>query len=178
MTKIYFKMKFTCLFDCVNCFYCYFVMFCCNALQSMVTTSHLYTYSIYKAADSRPSIRRREHFDSKICPLKSLHSQKKVVSGVDQMPLFENTEILCRDPNVLVNYSTMKIEIAVMLNLERPITATATASWPRLLYRWNLQGENHLCHSDLCFVVKSVPHQINVLYDFWNISRKFSEFLK
>ena len=57
------------------------------------------------------------------------------------MPFFENTTILCRDPYVLVNYSTMKIEIAFMLNLERPITATATASWPRLLYLWNLRGE-------------------------------------
>ena len=111
-------MKFTCLFDCVNCFYCYFVMFCCNALQSMVTTSHLYTYNIYKATDSRPSIRRREHFDSKIHPLKSLHSKKKVVSGVDQMPFFENTKILCRDPYVLVNYSTMKIEIALTADFE------------------------------------------------------------
>ena len=82
------------------------------------------------------------------------------------MPFFENTTILCRDPYVLVNYSTMKIEIAFILNLERPITATATASWPRLLYRWNLQGGGHLCHSDLCFVVKSVPHQINVICDF------------
>ena len=81
------------------------------------------------------------------------------------MPFFENTTILCRDPYVLVNYSTMKIEIAFILNLERPITATATASWPRLLYRWNLQGGGHLCHSDLCFVVKSVPHQINVICD-------------
>ena len=78
----------------------------------------------HHTADSRPSIRRREHFEAKIRPLKSLHSQKKVVSGVDQMPFFENTKILCRDPYVLVNYSTMKIEIAFMLNLERPITAT------------------------------------------------------
>ena len=93
------------------------------------------------------------------------------------MPFFKNTKILCRDPYVLVNYSTMKIEFAFMLNLERLITATVTASWPRLLYRWSLQGGRHLCHSDLCFIVKSVPHQINVLYDFWNISRKFSEFL-
>ena len=125
-------------------------MFCCNALQSMVTTtSHLYiyTYNIYKAADSRPSIRRRKHFDSKIRPLKLLHSQKKVVGGVDQIPFFENTKILCRDPYVLVNYSTMKIEIPFMLNLGRPITATATVSWTRLLYRWNLQGGGHLCHS-------------------------------
>ena len=75
---------------------------------------------------------------------------------IDQMPFLENTKILCQDPYVLVNYSTMKIEIAFMLNLERPITATATASWPRLLYRWTLQ-KGHLCHSDLCFVVKSVP---------------------
>ena len=79
------------------------------------------------------------------------------------MPFFENTTILCRDPYDFDNYSTMKIEIAFMLNLERPITATATASWPRLLYRWNLQGGGRLCHSDLCFVVKSVPHQINIL---------------
>ena len=95
------------------------------------------------------------------------------------MPFFENTQVLCRDPYVLVNYLTMKIKIAFMLNLERPITATATASWPRLLYRWNLQGGGHLCHSDLCFVVKSVLDQINeILYDFWNISRKFSGLLK
>ena len=73
------------------------------------------------------------------------------------MPFFENTMILCRDPHDFDNYSTMKIEIAFILNLERPITATATASWPRLLYHWNLQGGEHLCHSDLCFVVKSVP---------------------
>ena len=170
-------MKFTCLFDCVYCFYCYFVAVSCwNALQSMVTTSHLYTYNIYKAAHSRTSIRRREHFDSKIRPLKSLHSQKKVVSGVDQMPFFENNKILCRDPYVLFNYSTMKIEIAFMLNLERPITATVAASWPRLFYRWNLQGGGHLCYSDLCFVVKSVSHQINVLYDFWNIPENFLSF--
>ena len=84
------------------------------------------------------------------------------------MPFFENTTILCRDPHDFDNYSTMKIEIAFILNLERPITATATASWPRLLYRWNLQGGEHLCHSDLCFVVKSVPHEINILYYFRN----------
>ena len=54
------------------------------------------------------------------------------------MPFFENTTILCQDPHDFDNYSTMKIEIAFILNLERPITATATASWPRLLYRWNL----------------------------------------
>ena len=63
--------------------------------------------------------------------IRKFHSQKRVVSGVDQMPCFENTKILCRDPYVLVNYSTTKIEIAFMLNLERPITATATASWPQ-----------------------------------------------
>ena len=34
------------------------------------------------------------------------------------MPFFENIQILCRDPYVLVNYSTMKIEIAFMLNLD------------------------------------------------------------
>ena len=84
------------------------------------------------------------------------------------MPFFENTTILCRDPHDFDNYSTMKIEIAFIMNLERPITATANASWPRLLYRWNLRGGEHLCHSDLCFVVKSVPHQINILYYFRN----------
>ena len=94
------------------------------------------------------------------------------------MPFFENTTILCRDPYVLVNYSTMKIEIAFILNLERPITATATASWPRLLYRWNLQGGGHLCHSDLCFVVKSVPHQINILYYFRNSENFLDMFTK
>ena len=57
------------------------------------------------------------------------------------MPFLENTTILCQDPYDFDNYSTMKIEIAFMLNLEKPITATATASWPRLLYRWNLRGE-------------------------------------
>ena len=77
-------------------------------------------------------------------------------------------------PTFFVNYSTMKIEIAFMLNLERPITATATASRPRLPYRWNLQGGGNLCHSDLCFVLKSVPHQINVLYYFRN-SENFLE---
>ena len=39
------------------------------------------------------------------------------------MPFFENTTILCRDPHDFDNYSTMKIEIAFILNLERPITA-------------------------------------------------------
>ena len=33
------------------------------------------------------------------------------------------------------------------------------------------RGGGQQCHSDLCFVVKSVPHLKNVLYDFWNISR-------
>ena len=99
-------------------------------------------------------------------PTKITPFSKKSRQHADQMPFFENTTILCRDPYDFDNYSTMKIEIAFVLNLERSITATATASWPRLLYCWNLQGGGHLCHSDLCFVVKSVPHQINVLRDF------------
>ena len=56
------------------------------------------------------------------------------------MPFFENTTILCRDLNDFDNYSTMKIEIAFMSNLERPITATAAARQPGLLDRWDLQG--------------------------------------
>ena len=35
-------------------------------------------------------------------------------------------------------------------------------------------GGGHLCHSDLCFVVKSVPHQINVLCDFCEHIQKIS----
>ena len=39
-------MKFTCLFDCVYCFCCYFaVIIFINALQSMVAMSHLCTYN-------------------------------------------------------------------------------------------------------------------------------------
>ena len=57
------------------------------------------------------------------------------------MPFFENTTILCRDPYDFDNYSTMKIEIAFMSNLEKPITATAAAWQPGLLDRWDLQGE-------------------------------------
>ena len=56
------------------------------------------------------------------------------------MPFFENTTILCRDPNDFDNYSTMKIEIAFMSNFERPITATAAAWQPGLLDYWDLQG--------------------------------------
>ena len=56
------------------------------------------------------------------------------------MPFFENTTILCRDPHDFDNYSTLKIKIAFMSNLERPITATAAAWQPGLLDRWDLQG--------------------------------------
>ena len=34
------------------------------------------------------------HFESKILPLKSLYSPKKIRQHVEQMPFFENTEIL------------------------------------------------------------------------------------
>ena len=57
------------------------------------------------------------------------------------MPFFQNTAILCRDPDDFDNYSTMKIEMAFMSNLERPITATAATWQPGLLDRWDLQGE-------------------------------------
>ena len=56
------------------------------------------------------------------------------------MPFFENTTILCRDPYDFDNYSTTKIEIAFMSNLERPLTATVAAWPPGLLDRWDLQG--------------------------------------
>ena len=56
------------------------------------------------------------------------------------MPFFENTTILCRDPHDFYNYSTMKIKIAFISNLERLITATAAAWQPGLLDRWDLQG--------------------------------------
>ena len=36
----------------------------------------------------------------------------------------------------------MKTKIAFLLNLERPITATAKAWQPGLPSRWNLQGED------------------------------------
>ena len=48
------------------------------------------------------------------------------------MPIFQNSEILWRDAYVLKNHLTMKTKIAFMLNLERPITATAAAKQPRL----------------------------------------------
>ena len=56
------------------------------------------------------------------------------------MPFFGNTTILCRGPDDLGNYLTMKIEIAFMSNLERPITATAAAWQPGLLDCWDLRG--------------------------------------
>ena len=82
-----------------------------------------------RSVDASTLIRKFAH-------LNNFSLKKKVVSGVDQILFFENTTILCRDLYVLVNYS-MKIEIAFMSNLERPITATATASWPRLLHHCN-----------------------------------------
>ena len=66
-------MKFTCLFDCVCCFCCCFaVIIFFKRFTVDGCEIHLCTYNIIsqKAADSRPSIRRREHFESKIRPLK------------------------------------------------------------------------------------------------------------
>ena len=59
------------------------------------------------------------------------------------MPFFENTTILCRDLNDFDNYSTMKIEIAFMSNLERPITATAAAWQPGLLEIFSTTNRVH-----------------------------------
>ena len=47
------------------------------------------------------------HFQSKILPFKSLYSQKKFAS--EQMPFFENTEILRRDVQVLDHMLTMGV---------------------------------------------------------------------
>ena len=72
------------------------------------------------------------------------------------MLFFENTTILCRDPHDFDNYSTMKIKIAFMSNLERPITATAAAWQPGLLDRLDLQGRGRRRQRAAC------KHQANI----------------
>ena len=54
---------------------------------------------------------------------------------VEQMLIFQNSEILWRDAYVLKNYLAMKTKIAFLLNLERPITATTKVFQPGLPQR-------------------------------------------
>ena len=159
-------MKFSCLFDCVHCFCCCFAVIIFLMLYSRwlrrVTCVHIISKRLQTPA--------RRSVDASTLSKKFAHLNNSIL---------KNKSSACRSDAVLRKYYdtlprsirfrqlfNIKIEIAFILNLERPITATATASWPRLLYRWNLQGGGHLCHSDLCFVVKFVLHQINVLCDF------------
>ena len=44
--------------------------------------------------------------------------------------------------------------------------------------RWNLREGGRRCHDDLCSVVKSVLHRINVPNGLSNISSRFAKFLK
>ena len=65
---------------------------------------------------------------------------KKFRQRVEQMPFFENTEML-RDVQVLDHILTMEIK-----NLPRPKITTAkwqTPAQPGLLYRWDLQFDSH-----------------------------------
>jgi hypothetical protein len=71
---------------------------------------------------------------------------KKIRQRVEQMPFFENTEIL-RDVQVLDHILTVEIKTHFILNLPRPKSTTAkwqTPAQPGLLYRWDLQGGG--CH--------------------------------
>lgn len=122
----------------------------------------------------------RRYIDTSTLSRKFAHLKRfileKSLQHVDQMPFFENTTILCRDPYDFSNYSKMKIEVASMLNLERPITATPIAS-SLLEFKKKRGGGERRCHNDLCSV-KSVRYQINILYYFRNSENWPDMFLK
>ena len=113
-------MKFTCLSDCVYCFCCYFAVIIFFKRFTVDGCVHITCVHIISKRLRTPA---RRSVNASTLSQKFAHL-KKSCQHIDQMPFFENTTILCRDPHDFDNYSTMKIEIAFILNLERPITAT------------------------------------------------------
>ena len=79
-----------------------------------------------KANDFRSSIRRHGTSNRKFS-----HSNRfilqKIRQHVQQMPFFENTEILRRDVQVLDHILTMEIKTQFILNLPRPKITKANA---------------------------------------------------
>ena len=71
-----------------------------------------------KANDFRSSIRRHGTSNRKFSHSKKI--SKKIRQHVQQMPFFENTEVLRRDVQVLDHILTMEIKTHFILNLPRP----------------------------------------------------------
>ena len=78
-------------------------------------------------------------YDGTALRIENSHTQitlfsKKIRQHVEQMPFFENTEILRRDVQVLDHILTMEIKTHFILNLPRPkiTTANACATRPSL----------------------------------------------
>ena len=68
-------------------------------------------------------------YDGTALRIENSHTQIALFSRqhVQQMPLFENTEILRRDVQVLDHILTMEIKTHFILNLPRPKITTANA---------------------------------------------------
>ena len=71
-------------------------------------------------------------YDGTTLRIENSHTQialfsKKIRQHVQQMPFFENTEILRRDVLVLDHILTMEIKTHFILNLPRPKITTANA---------------------------------------------------
>ena len=99
--------------------------------------SMLLVYMI-KANDFRSSIRR--HGTSNRNFSHSNLFSKKIHQHVQQMPFFENTEILRRDVQVLDHILTMEIKTHFILNLPRPKITTANACATRPLLPLGFTG--------------------------------------
>ena len=80
-----------------------------------------------KANYFRSSIRRHGTSNRKFSHSNRFILQKKNRQHVQQMPFFENTEVLRRDVQVLDHILTMEIKTHFILNLPRPKITTANA---------------------------------------------------
>ena len=84
-------------------------------------------------------------YDGTALPIENSHTQialfsKTIRQHVQQMPFFENTEVLRRDVQVLDHILTMEIKTHFILNLPRPKITTANACATRPPLPLDLQG--------------------------------------
>ena len=94
-----------------------------------------------KANDFRSSLRRHGTPNRKFSHSNRFILQKNSPAcTVQQMPLFENTEVLRRDVQVLDHILTMEIKIHFILNLPRPKITTANVCATRPPLPLDLQG--------------------------------------
>ena len=141
----------------------------------MVATSHLCTYNklqtpARRSVDASTLSQKFAHLNNSILKKKSSACRSDAVLRKYYDTLSRSTRFrqLFNDEN----RNRFYLELGKTDHCYRDCFM-ATPSLPL-----EFTGVEHLCHSDLCFVVKSVPHQINILYYFRNSENFLDMFTK